>query len=367
MNTVLPYTLYAAALGYGESVSLASALAGATPIFAAGITFLLRRERVDLRGLLLGLLGVLCIVFRGGTATVKSSKGLAPQLLGVLCKASAACLAQGKSALPPVQQALVQAASGALLALLLSMLDVTASTPHWLDPKHLSEDGLSFLGRVTAQQWLCLLCMALLGSCLVYLLQRLGLQSRLPRLKHLKDPESNSKSTSFECFEDLLSRPLSVEVLLAGPRGRRAPDLDGPIGPGHRRLRGPPAALRVAPGLRGRAFPLPLGLCARLVGHQNALCAARGDQPGEGLGAHGERHAAGRLVARKGARGKAFGKAFGKRRQVSVARKDAEATIELELSSTIYLQNRCSVPLLVLPVGDAEDVWFSASKSDEKP
>ena len=50
-----------------------------------------------------------------------------------------------------------------------------------------------------------------------------------------------------------------------------------------------------------------------------------------------------------------------------MARKDAEATIELELSSTIYLQNRCSVPLLVLPVGDAEDVWFSASKSDEKP
>eukprot|EP00435_Cladocopium_sp_Y103_P017329 s542_g4.t1 len=187
MNTVLPYSLYAAALGKGESVSAASALAGATPVFTAGLAMALKLPRgvhrgtgpaQEWRGLLLGLCGVFLIVFRRGSWSQGSFEGLGLQLMGVLLKASAACLTQAKNSrkhrqASPLLQALVQALSGAGLAVLLSLtLDGTGSTPHWLDPLDLVDGkGYGFLQRVSQRQWLCLLCMSLLGSCLVYLLQ----------------------------------------------------------------------------------------------------------------------------------------------------------------------------------------------------
>lgn len=188
MNTVLPYSLYAAALGKGESVSAASALAGATPVFTAGLAMLvLKLPRIhrgtergaaqEWRGLLLGLSGVFLIVFRRGSWSQGSFEGLGLQLMGVLLKASAACLTQAKNSrkqrASPLLQALVQALSGAGLAVLLSLsLDATGRTPHWLDPMELVDGkGYGFLQRVSRWQWLCLLCLSLLGSCLVYLLQ----------------------------------------------------------------------------------------------------------------------------------------------------------------------------------------------------
>lgn len=190
MNTVLPYSLYAAALGKGESVSAASALAGATPVFTAGLAMLLlklprgvhrgteRGVAQEWRGLLLGLSGVLLIVFRRGSWSQGSFEGLTLQLMGVLLKASAACLTQAKNsrkqrAASPLLQALVQALSGAGLAVVLSLsLDATGRTPRWLDPLDLVDGkGYGFLQRVSRWQWLCLLCLSLFGSCLVYLLQ----------------------------------------------------------------------------------------------------------------------------------------------------------------------------------------------------
>eukprot|EP00434_Breviolum_minutum_P016069 symbB.v1.2.014162.t1/scaffold1029.1/size143119/4 len=150
MNTVLPYSLYAAALGKGESVSAASALAGATPIFTALIGHATPAFRqwpgaatswaAEGRGLLLGISGVLLIVFRRGSWSHGSFQGLGLQFMGVLCKAAAACLTQAKNSrkhlrASPLLQALVQAASGAALAVVLSLsLDGTGATPQWLDP-----------------------------------------------------------------------------------------------------------------------------------------------------------------------------------------------------------------------------------------
>ncbi|CAK9090864.1 unnamed protein product [Durusdinium trenchii] len=179
MNTVLPYTLYAAALGKGESVSCASALAGATPVFAAGLMALSGKLTLQTEGpgLLLGLLGVLLIVFRRGRWSHGSFQGVALQVLGVFFKASAACLAGAKNARKDLKasvllQALLQALCGAALAAVLSLLlDARAQTPHWLDPKDLSHGGYGFLFSVTSQQWLCLVALSLMGSCVVYLLQ----------------------------------------------------------------------------------------------------------------------------------------------------------------------------------------------------
>ncbi|CAJ1403363.1 unnamed protein product [Effrenium voratum] len=175
MNTVLPYTLYAAALSMGESVSAASALAGATPIFAAGLCVLSRRRTSGWPGLALGMCGVLLIVSRHGRWAGGSWLGMMLQLLGVLFKASAAVLAQDlrKARPSPLLPALVQAAAGAALAAALSLLlDCRGVTPQLLDPKRLSRGGgYSFLASVSLTQWLCLLGLSLLGSCAVYLLQ----------------------------------------------------------------------------------------------------------------------------------------------------------------------------------------------------
>ncbi|CAJ1418391.1 unnamed protein product, partial [Effrenium voratum] len=189
MNTVLPYTLYAAALSMGESVSAASALAGATPIFAAGLCVLSRRRTSGWPGLALGMCGVLLIVSRHGRWAGGSWLGMMLQLLGVLFKASAAVLAQDlrKARPSPLLPALVQAAAGAALAApgpcmllrarvgqaaLSLLLDCRGVTPQLLDPKRLSRGGgYSFLASVSLTQWLCLLGLSLLGSCAVYLLQ----------------------------------------------------------------------------------------------------------------------------------------------------------------------------------------------------
>ncbi|CAE7262156.1 unnamed protein product [Symbiodinium sp. CCMP2592] len=140
-------------------------------------------QRGEVPGLFLGLLGVLTIVSRHGAWSGGSALGVVLQIAGVICKASAATLAQYYNWRPEVKasvmlQALVQATFGALVATILSLaLDFRGLTPSFLDPRHLSKGGgWEFLADVGGEQWLCLLGLGLFGSCVVYMLQFLLLR-----------------------------------------------------------------------------------------------------------------------------------------------------------------------------------------------
>lgn len=204
-NTVVPYTLFAAALGDGIGVGLASVLGASTPLFAAVFSALFdrtplppdeaRRRRPRLvAALLLGLLGVVVVsslreAMSGGTASSARAVGL--QLCGVASKALAAVGAQrynrqcrqlhwqrlqrgGEAAPSPICQAFVQASAGALSAVLLALtVDCAGRTPPELDPRGL-ETGVgcqTVLARAAAPNWAALFALGLFGSCLVYLLQ----------------------------------------------------------------------------------------------------------------------------------------------------------------------------------------------------
>eukprot|EP00439_Symbiodinium_sp_Y106_P014978 s2161_g2.t1 len=129
------------------------------------------------------LLFVLTIVSRHGAWSGGSALGVVLQIAGVICKASAATLAQYYNWRPEVKasvmlQALVQATFGALVATILSLaLDFRGLTPSFLDPRHLSKGGgWEFLADIGGEQWLCLLGLGLFGSCVVYMLQFLLLR-----------------------------------------------------------------------------------------------------------------------------------------------------------------------------------------------
>lgn len=191
-NTVLPYILFASALGTGVNVGTASALAGAIPIVAACFcgfwecSFGRRYNRLtpasfNVLGLTVGFVGVVLVAFGKTLHTAHSQNswmGLLLQFTAVASKAFAAVLsqywnAQTELSTPPLVQAFIQATFGAMLAVVLVFCtDYCGTTPDFLDPRHLTRGGrFLFLSHVGFTQFLSLLCLGCFGSCLVYVLQ----------------------------------------------------------------------------------------------------------------------------------------------------------------------------------------------------
>mmetsp|Transcript_30315 Transcript_30315/g.61748 ORF Transcript_30315/g.61748 Transcript_30315/m.61748 type:complete len:446 (-) Transcript_30315:140-1477(-) len=125
LNTTLPYTLYAVASTHGVDVSVMAILSATSPLFASILAWLFipgtepicRARRV--LGLSMALSGGLFVALRkdlraqGGSLRMSrtSAEGVAAQLLAVLCKSSAAILAEhtlklggGCVVAPPPQQ-----------------------------------------------------------------------------------------------------------------------------------------------------------------------------------------------------------------------------------------------------------------------
>lgn len=108
LNTTFPYTLYAIASTHGVDVSVMAILSAVSPVFAAVLaqTFVPGSEPIcqpkRLTGLLLALFGSLLVALRkdflrSGSHSMMSrtsAEGVVAQLLAVLCKSSAAVLAE---------------------------------------------------------------------------------------------------------------------------------------------------------------------------------------------------------------------------------------------------------------------------------
>lgn len=194
INTVLPYTLFAAAMSGGIGVGVAAAFSGAAPLLAVPLSVALLPGGTDARHLCSlrflvcltsGFLGVLLLAAYKEVFSrdhrLSSSTGLTFQLLGVFTKALASVLmergnrilhAKGEH-IPVITQAFLQAASGAAVAIVLAFaLDCTRLTPSLLDPHGLAhEDGCFVLTHAGTRAWLSVLYLGVGSSCAVYMLQ----------------------------------------------------------------------------------------------------------------------------------------------------------------------------------------------------
>lgn len=190
LNTAIPYSLTAAAMGAGVSVGIAAGMAGAIPIFAAVFDFMLVKPKFGevrstawFMGLFIGLLGVALVATQkqmtSSELKVTSFSGALLQLTAMMAKALAAVLARRhnvvrRTATSPLLQALLQAVAGALAVMLLVlMLDCTGHTPKLLDPKELTKERqcLEVFVRADSKAWLSLLFLSFFSSGVIYILQ----------------------------------------------------------------------------------------------------------------------------------------------------------------------------------------------------
>lgn len=186
-NTVIPYTLFAAALASDVGVGVAASQSALGPILALvfsliifGKAFASQLNFWHLAGIVSGVIGVCLIAMYKKAGHDATDSQLVPFVIliaGVSSKALAAVLAQHHnqrfSHTSTLAQAAIQASAGMLVALVLSLgLDCSGLTPSRLDKHNLSGGGCyRFVASAGLGAWASVGYLALFSSCIVYALQ----------------------------------------------------------------------------------------------------------------------------------------------------------------------------------------------------